>query len=164
MIITILLIAFSVCAIFFSAYLKFGVEEFGDLSEMLFQINDFSMEVYGMTATGLCVYFIFALVVGSLSSIFTVYAAISLGQLFHRHKVLGSILSYIGIYFIMQIVTMITMIPYWVKMFSFDYLNDTSMGSYMKYQLFATIIESGIIAIVCYFITEMMMKKKLNLD
>lgn len=162
--ITALLIGFSVIAIFFSAYLKFGVEEFGDLSEMYYALHTFVVEVYGMSLTGFCVYCIFALIIGSLSSIFTIYAAISLGQLFHRHKVLGSVLCYIGIYFVMQILTMLIMTPYWVKMFSFDYLGNSSMGAYMKYELFSSTILSGIIAIVCYFITEMMMKKKLNLD
>lgn len=162
--ITTLLIAFSVCAIFLSAYLKFGVEEFGDLSEMYFLMNDFVVEVYGMSLTGFCVYMIFALVIGSISSIFTIYASISLGQLFHRHKVLGSILCYIGFYFAMQILTMIIMIPYWVEMFSFDYFGDSSMGSYMKYELLATVILSAVIAVACYFITETTMKKKLNLD
>lgn len=164
MMITTLLILFSVCAIFLSAYLKFGVEELGDLSEMYFSLNEFVVEVYGMSLTGFCVYMIFSLVIGSLSGIFTIYASISLGQLFNRHKVLGSILCYIGIYFAMQILTMIVMIPYCVKLFSFDYFADSSMGLYMKYKLFSTMILSGIAAIVCYYITEMMMKKKLNLD
>ncbi|NLL78685.1 MAG: hypothetical protein GX234_02550 [Clostridiales bacterium] len=161
--ITVLLICFSVCAILGSAYLKFGMESLGDIRDIFNELNKFSIEVYNMGLSPLTIYMIVAIIVGSFSGIFTIYASISLGQLFHRHKVLGSILAYIGFYFIIQIITMLTQIPYWTNLFTSDYI-DESMGSYMTYELSVTIIISAITAVVCYIITEMMMRKKLNLD
>ncbi|MBO5293527.1 MAG: hypothetical protein J6B10_10150 [Lachnospiraceae bacterium] len=163
LLITGLLICFSVCAILGSAYLKFGVEEFEDISNVFFALNDFTKEVYDMSLTGFCIFMIVAMVVGSFSSIFMIYAAISVGQLMHKHKVLGSICCYIGFYFIQQTLSMITMIPYWVKIFTLDFPED-GLGSYMKYQLTISIILSAVLAVIYYIITEYMMKKKLNLD
>lgn len=162
--ITTLMICFSVCAILGSAYLKFGVEELEDISEIILALNDFCKEVYGMSLSGFCIFAVFAIVIGSFNAIFMAYAAVSVGQLFNRHKVLGSILCYIGFYFLSQILSMIVMLPYWVHLFSSDFMDETGMGSYMRYELTATVILSAILAVIYYIITEMMMRKKLNLD
>lgn len=161
--ITTLCIVFSLIALLGSAYLKFGVEELGDVHELFANLSELTMGVYSMTLSGTCVYVLISLVVGSFQAILMIYAAISLGQLFQKHKILGAVLSYVGFYFATQILEMIFMIPKYISFFSMDFLY-ADMGSFMRYEMNAGIIISLIGAGAYYFISEMMMRKKLNLD
>ena len=99
-----------------------------------------------------------------LSLIFMIlnyFAAISLGQLFNSHKLLGSIVSYIAIQFIIQIISTIFLI---FSSFTFDaFLYGDVFSVLHLYFLFSIVLDIIFICIF-YFITHYMFSKKLNLD
>ena len=67
--------------------------------------------LFGMKLIPFLLFYVLLSLISSFSSVLTAYAAISLGQLFAKHKVMASILCYIGFTMLIQIVTSILMIP-----------------------------------------------------
>lgn len=161
--ITIFMIFFSVCILIFTAFLKFGWNELPEFQEVLRGLPEMCHDVYGMTVSGTCIFFMFALVIGSLCSIFMFYAAISVGQLFKSHKVLAGVGCYFGFYFLMQICSSIGMMPFYLFNYNGSYYSGY-MGDYMQTSLLITLILSTIFTVVFYIITEQIMRKKLNLE
>lgn len=160
--ITMFMIVFSVCTLIFSAFLKFGWEDLPQIQEILRELPEMCHDIYGMTVSGTCVYLMFVLLIGSLCSIFMCYAAVSIGQLFKTHKVLGAVGCYFGFYFIMQICSSLAMMPFYIFSSSSYYYN--YMGDYMQTSLLITLLLNSVFTVVFYVITEQIMRKKLNLE
>lgn len=110
--------------------------------------------------------FIIMLIMGTASSIYHVYAAMSLGHLFATHKVVGSCISYIGISIISSVLGNITtaILSYAIPdrlYYSVSYNLLEAMSS--LYLLYAMLI-SAIEIIIFHVITERILSKKLNLE
>lgn len=106
------------------------------------------------------------LIINAVYSFLNLSASLSIGQLFTKHKIIGSILAYCGIYVITQVVSLIMM--------SF-----TGYFSYMSSSSFSTIGETvdyvcllfassmGLSLFLCaafYVVTWLLTSRKLNLD
>lgn len=121
-------------------------------------------ETFGISVTTGIILSLIAGIVSIVQSILMIYAAISLGQLLQKHKILGSFLSYIGINAVFQFLQSMLMIP---VMFSTSFDADAApseiIASIFPYYYLA-IGESIILSILFFFLSEYLMKKKLNLD
>lgn len=110
------------------------------------------------------------LVLSTALSILKLYTAIALGQLFSRHKVAGAVMWYIGEYVVFEIITsFLRGIPsYSNGLFSFFFAYGISYyNSYDYSVLLSMLISIGFCLAVCaglYFLTEHMLKNRLNLD
>lgn len=131
---------------------------FRELHELLFS-SEFKQN-FGMSFPYFLALFIPVMLCNVVSNILMLYTAISLGQLFQKHKVLGSIVSYIGIYVILQIVGSMVSSPIIYS----TAMSDAMVNSFMTPLLWFSLGESIILCIVFFFLTEWLMKKKLNLD
>lgn len=110
------------------------------------------------------------LVLSTALSILKLYTAIALGQLFSRHKVAGAVMWYIGEYVVFEIITsFLRGIPsYSNGLFSFFFSYGISYYNSNSYSvLLSMLITIGFCLAVCaglYFLTEHMLKNRLNLD
>ncbi len=121
-----------------------------------------SMDAFGIhTMAAVILIWTVAGVIGQVSGILAIYCAVSLGQTFQKHKVMASILCYIGIYFLLQTINSILMMPQMVLYMGDKELN---MASYLNGTLLTTSIVSLFTGIAFYLITLYIMNKKLNLD
>ncbi len=115
------------------------------------------------------------MILSTTLSILKIYTAIALGQLFTRHKVAGAVMWYIGEYVFFEIITSflrgIPSYSYSGGLFSLffsygiNYYN--RYGSYGYSILLSMLIAIGTCLAVCaglYFLTEHMLKNRLNLD
>lgn len=100
-------------------------------------------------------------IISLTSGILSIYCAISLGQTFHKHKVMGSILCYIGIYCMLQTINSMLMMPQMMSSISGIEIN---MMSYFHGTMLTASIFALITGILFYLITLYMMDKRLNLD
>lgn len=126
---------------------------FGMISDMFFTQN-------GLSLPTLLVMGLFAALLQLITGILMIYASISIGQLFNKHKVMASIITCICINFALQFISSMVTIP--VMLIQAD-VNATFR------EIFSPTFWSGIIldlvcAVVFYFVTEYIMRKKLNLD
>ena len=104
-------------------------------------------------------------IVGTLNGVLTLYCSVSLGQTFHKHKVMGSILCYVGIYFLQQTLSTILMMPQMLLHMGLDSAEmEFDFANYMNGIMLTTTGVCLAFCVVFYFITAHMMNKKLNLD
>lgn len=102
------------------------------------------------------------LVAGIVGSIYHVYVAMAVGQLWQDHKVLGSCLSFVGISIIVSILTnIVEYIVYGFGVFEWSYVAGNPINTW--YLLFTLLIQ--IIQIMIYHvITERLLATRLNLE
>lgn len=106
--------------------------------------------------------------ISALSSVIMIYASIVIGQLFTNHRVLGSVICYIGL------TTLLSIISY-ALLFALGLVSlkvtDTSMSmqyfstvSYMVKTLNLSMILALVTSVILYTITYQLMRVKLNLN
>lgn len=103
------------------------------------------------------------MIVSLVFGVLEIYAAIALGQLFNKHKLLASFGMYIGINTVSQFVLMLAMPIFVNSMFRFDG-NIESIVKPVNQTILLTGIITAILAAGCYILTNMLLKKKLNLE
>lgn len=164
LLITSIMICFSVVSILLSAFLKFMDRD--ELLDAFSQLPEHFMEAYGMGMVQWMFWMGIVCVISSISALLMIYASISLGQLFSKHKVIASVGCYILLIVLNQVVSMIIMLPSstsLINMASYE-LSNGGMRSYFYYIWISTTALSLVSGVVYYFITEYVMTKKLNLE
>lgn len=130
-------------------------------------------EFGGVSLTGFVILLLILTIVGSFSGMAIIYACISIGQLFHKHKVAASIITYLVISSIMQVVSSIAVMPVTFKLV--NEMNEMPLNidpihamvapmAIMTPIYYIGIFCSIASAVVFYFVSEYIMKRKLNLD
>jgi hypothetical protein len=118
---------------------------------------------------------IFTGIFSCYSSMLIIYVCISIGQLFKKHKVIASILTYLVVTTIMSTVLTIAMLPAsFNMMLNGDYfaLMESADPIVLMVAPYAMMAPMFIVSVVCtvvfsvvsYFITEFIMRRKLNLE
>lgn len=139
-----------------------SAEEFTELSQVY-------LLLFGGSLPSAVFYLIPCLIVSGLANILLIYAAVSLGQLFGRHKVLGSIICYLGINVMMTTASSLFMLPDMAGLVIRTAQNEkdffgVTMPAYMRSSYFSSFVIDVVLSVVFFFLTEYLMKKNLNLD
>ena len=107
------------------------------------------------------------MIISSVFSLLTIYASISLGQLFSSHKVLASILCYLGLSTILSTAMMLLTTPTTAGVFILQSTSANPMTDFasiywsiMLISLFANLI----LCVPAFWICNYVMKRCLNLD
>lgn len=161
LIVTVFWIIISILAILFSALVAFGSPEvfasyLNTISTVVTELNSSIPGKGFLILLELPVIFLLALVV----NILLIYVSIAFGQLFTKHKIIGSFAAYMIIYTAIQFVLAMIAIPSVLLMDKF------SVSNYVlpSFILPAIIVILCIGSAVFYYGTHYMLKKKLNLD
>ena len=119
---------------------------------------------FGMSLNILIVEFIILMIVDIVASILMIYVAIAIGQLFSQHRIMAAFGAYIGISVVIQILaTLLTVI---IPIFGIEEL----INSQINQMKMAEILINGltllniITAAAFYFITNYILKNRLNLE
>ena len=99
--------------------------------------------------------------VGIIYAILMIYTSISIGQLFHKFKVLASFISYACISFIVQTIVSLIQMPLMVANLE---ENLGEFGNVFSSTIWIALAINIVLAIVYACITNFIMRKKLNLD
>lgn len=108
------------------------------------------------------VFMIICVLLSFFSGPLMIYASIGIGHLFGKHRILGAIAAYFGIYTIMQIICTIAMFACGYSLFSIDVADNFAF--LMNGYLWFTVIFSVITTAAFYFLTEYVFRRKLNLE
>lgn len=106
------------------------------------------------------------LIVGLAKSIYQVYAAMALGQLFESHKVIGSCVSYVGIAVVISVITSsVMMFINWILPDSWLYVTLNSREDIfgITYMILLILVSAVQIA-VFHVIAERILSTRLNLE
>lgn len=131
---------------------------------------EYSNELFGMSLPVFIIFNFFYLLASAVSNALIIYGSISLGQMFSKHKVMGSVLCYIGVTIIIQTVSSFAMTPYLTKIIITNHSVSIGpgipefFGDFMRNTYIFSFIASIITGAACFFLSEYLMKKQLNLD
>lgn len=120
---------------------------------------------------------LFSYFLSVMSGLLTIFAAISLSQLVRDHRVLASFGFYMALYTVQQIVSVIVLLPYFIKIYNENMSDEVGirMGANYSFALFGTsespdnymyiisIVLSLVFCAANYAIAHHMLNKKLNL-
>lgn len=114
---------------------------------------------------------ILTIIISIANSILTIFAAISLSQLVRDHRIIASFAFYAAIYTVQQIISVCALLPFMFDSFTSEdaalsYSTGMTFGgimsSYSGVYIISYIISLGI-STACFFLSNYMLKKKLNL-
>lgn len=141
-----------------------GFGYFGDLFAYL-------MRGLGMPGWLLIVELVLVIVIGLFQSVLMLYASVSIGQLFRRHRFFGSVAGYLMIYAACQILMGLwTVMAGFTAEGIFETANPytgalTGLGAFQLQVVAVTyIIILALITLACYLITHTVMKRAVNLQ
>lgn len=117
---------------------------------------------------------IISLVVSFATTILHIFAAISMGQLVRDHRIIASLAFYVALYTVQQIVSVLVLLPWMLKEFtttqdttditmSITRNLDTTTNSDSILIFIISIIISIVFGAAFYFLSNFLLKKKLNL-
>lgn len=164
--ITTVAIILSVIALGFSlvSYAEPDVNIAYEISKAWREVQPYIESELGMNLGLYGLFLVIGIIVATFSAVLMIYAAISIGQLFGRHKVMGSIISYIGLYIVQQTIGSIISLPYTLNL-TVNATDDlASFGDVMNTTLLGSFVISAVFGIGFYIITVLLMKHKMNLD
>jgi len=118
----------------------------------------------GSSFTAMVILVIFMFILSSVYSILWIFLSISLGQLMTKHKVLGSFIAYGVLYFLMQIITTISMFATGVWKKAMNLNSAEGVIDYFNAVFIMSVAITLVFSVISYFVTSYMMKNKLNLD
>ena len=133
-------------------------------TEVIPELNTFFQTMLGMTLGGYIAFLVATTLVSAIYSILMIYASISVGQLFNKHKVFASFVAYAVINFIVQIIGTLVLLPLYRAV-----IEEAVTSNYISSNFFTQTIgigvgSSALLAVVFAFVTEYITRKKLNLD
>lgn len=137
-----------------------------DQQEILYVLRTFipaSAKEFGWSPAWLVFYMIVLTIISGAHSIFAFYAALSIGQRFAKHKIIGAIIAYAVMNMAEQAISLISMfLSGWTALMS----NQSPASAILIAQksLHLSLVLSIGITIAYWFITNYMMKKRLNLE
>ncbi len=91
-----------------------------------------------------------------------IYTCICLGQLFHKHKIGGAIISYFGLRFVVRLFRQLITLPISDIYLSYNTKNITA-GTWILF-MSTSLLAIGGICFAMYFICHYIMSRKLNLE
>ena len=113
---------------------------------------------------GVVIFAVLIMIVSPFYSIFMGYLAISLGQLTKKHKLLAAVGIYFGLTYAVQIVLSLLSPSFARFMASMDDLSLNKIMPMMTLLLAGLFLIMAGVTAACYFMTHMVMQKKLNLE
>ena len=141
-----------------------------DMPVGISSLMEYFPQIFGMGPVAFLLFYVVLSLVSAFSSVLIAYAAVSLGQLFTKHKVMASVLCYIGFTMLIQTISTLLMTPSLTRLvLSQDMVNTASgipayFGAYMREILLISMAGSAICAVISYILTEYIMRRQLNLD
>jgi hypothetical protein len=161
LLITMLWLLISVIVVMSSLFITFANPEFlsNAMKAISMAIQDLNREFGGKWIMVFTQIIIMALL-GIISHILLVYVSIALGQLWSKHRIIGSFVSYMVIYTAIQFILIILFIPFGV--FVSDNQTSASTLSTVIFPMIIVVITLECVA--SFFVTNYIFKRRLNLE
>lgn len=120
--------------------------------------------ITGMSAAATTIVFTLLMLLSCVISVLEILACIVLGQYWKKHKIIGAIVSYLVLTFIMQVVSTVAVIPAIMGAGMGAMASpDLFMEEFMRSLLIIVYVITAIIGAASYFIADHGFTKKLNL-
>lgn len=155
-------VTLSICLAVWGVMIAGYKEAIDEVLDFLYDFKDLIIEAFGIAPGTIVLYIVFG-IVSLFSGILIFYCSMCIGQLWQKHKVLGSVVAYFAITIVTRIVTTIVQLTsgsFGMLLSDYD-LDPTKYFSHtMTVNLIISIIAAGLMYFGCIYTTS----HKLNLD
>ena len=134
------------------------------------ELQEFTGElisVFGLQSPRFIITAILTLLLSPLFAIMSIYVSVTVGQLWQKHKILGAVFCYIGIYILNQILAQISLFTSgFYNLMNMEYSEDfdATFGSIYSGMLTSSLLMQAVLAVIFYICCVLITKKKINLD
>lgn len=157
----------SVLVISLSLFMMFYTKEnFNILMYGLSQGMNFLTTMYNGHVALIVIEFIILLIIGVITSPLVFYASIAIGQVLSKNKILGSVAGFFIIQIASQVLGTLSIIPFGFTIYRLDSMTQVSQQMAFFSNLFMPylILIALVSGVVLFLITDLIFKKKLNLE
>lgn len=122
-------------------------------------------ELYGVLGNGVGLFgieMIVTFVVSSVLNVLYVYVSIAVGQVISKNKILGSVAAYVVISMVIQVATLIIMLPF--GLLNMDNFVSGDLAGSIHILMLILIVFSVVTSVIFYYVTNRILSKKLNLE
>jgi hypothetical protein len=102
--------------------------------------------------------------VSAFSGTMLIVGAVNIGQLVRKHRILGSVGAYFAIYSVVQIISTIIMFPIMFGTFALENMDEVSIFGIYNPIYGSMLIVYLIVSVALYFVSEYLLRKKLELE
>ncbi len=133
---------------------------------MIFEeMNDQFIASVGMSFMQFMLWMLLFSVIECICGVIFIFACVSLGQLYAKHRVLGAILAYFVLTMLKNTLGYISIIPTYFRFFSAIETGAVmTMRSAFGSNMIISMLISVVLAVALYFVNLYMMTKRLNLE
>lgn len=160
-----LVILFSIFFLLWAAFSSFS--DYNLMEEFLYAFREvgyaFEREL-GMNLPFLLFSLLIFMLISTVFSILMIFSSIALGQLFTKHKVMGAVMWYIIEYVILQFGTMLFANVPILLVGTTVSLTPGAVSNFLYTFLYGSITFIAVLSAIMFFISELIMRKNLNLD
>lgn len=103
-------------------------------------------------------------VIGPFCSVIILFGAISIGQLFTKHRVLMAIVSYIGILVLTMIISSVVQSVFSMKMLAGAMRDSFALDAYLNTTGISSALQNLVLAVILYIVSWLVIDKKLNME
>ena len=130
--------------------------------ELGIALENFKTELgWDLRSTG--IYILVYTLIAPFSGLTILFGSITLGQLFHKARVIMAIVCYIGMSVLLSLFSSVFQSFNFVNVFT-DLAEEMAFGKYMNGILGFTMVTSLIMAVILYFVSHYIISKKLNME
>ncbi len=130
------------------------------------EFSEAILSMYHISFSSYLVWLIILSITGILQSVFCIYAAISIGQCAKKHKIAASVGCYVGFCIINNIISQLLLVLFGIS--STQIFSLVATSNYTGNMVLDSYLPSAILALVTgaiyYLITELLMRRRLNLE
>lgn len=129
--------------------------------------------MFHMSPGALLAWGVLMAIISFLHSLLMIYVSLSVGQLFQKHKIGASVVTYVIIYAVMQVISAMTSASRSVELFEVSETVDMVdpgftmgylIGDFYKDLLVISLILSAVSTVIFYGVTAYICSRKINLD
>lgn len=107
---------------------------------------------------------IIATLIGPFCAVIILFGAISIGQLFTKHRVLMAIVSYVGITVLSMIISSVVQSVTSMNALTEMVNESVALNSYVNATTLSGIIQNVVMAVILYIVSYLIIDKKLNME
>lgn len=127
-------------------------------------MNEMFRDILGMSMNGYFWMMLAASLISPFCSMIILFGAISIGQLFTKHRVLMAIVSYVGIMIVANIITSTVQSIFSVNQMSRSVSDNVLVGGYVNMSVWLSMTFSIVEAAILYFVSYYVTTRKLNME
>jgi len=126
--------------------------------------DDMFREIFGTTFGNYSLLMLISVILGPFTTITILFGAISIGQLFTKHRVLMAIVSYVGILIVENLISSAIQSAVSIRQMARSITDRGLVGGYLNVTMFTSLLIPLLLAVGLYVVSYYVTDRRLNME